>query len=161
MHNTLRWVAVWLVHVGLWLVYVSQISAWEIGVGAAAAGFATLGVALLWRLRRVKFRLNLQQIIEAKRIPALAVSGTWELLQGLGKQLFTKRGAPSYIAAVPFEVGSNGPTSTGRRALAVLYTTMTPNFVVIGIIREQALLLYHQIVPGKVLTITRKLGAKP
>jgi len=161
MQSILRRMAVWLIHVGLWLVFVSKISLWEILVGAAAAGLATLGVVLLWRLRLVEFRLNFRQMAEIERIPWYAVSGTWEILQGIAKQLFTKRGAPSYLAAVPFEIGSNGHAEPGRRALAVFYTTRTPNFVVIGIIREQSLLLYHQIVPAEVLTITRNLGAKP
>ncbi len=160
MHRILRWAGVWLIHVGLWIVYVSQISAWEILVGAAAAGFATLGAVLLWRLRFVKFSPSFRQMAEVRRIPGYAVSGTWEILQGIAKQLF-KGGAPSYLAAVPFEVGSDSSECAGRRVLAVLYTTMTPNFLVIGIIREQGLLLYHQIVPGEVLNITRNLGAKP
>ncbi len=116
---------------------------------------------MLCRLRLVKVSPSFWQIAEVWRIPWYGVSGTWEILQGIGKQLFTKNGAASYLAAVPFEVGSDSPACAGRRTLAVLYTTMTPNFVVIGIIPEQALLLYHQIVPGEVLAITRNLGAKP
>jgi hypothetical protein len=49
----------------------------------------------------------------------------------------------------------------GRRVLAVGYTTLTPNFVVLGIARKQGLLLYHQVLAGEVLEMTRKLGARP
>jgi hypothetical protein len=79
----------------------------------------------------------------------------------LAKQIFTREGAASFTAAVPFTVGRDTPVTMGRRALAVTYTTITPNFVVLGIVKEPGLLLYHQIVPGKILRMTRHLGAKP
>ncbi len=160
MRGVTKWLAVWLAHVGLWLVYVSKISTWEVLVGSAAAGLATLGLAVFGRLRLVKFRPTWRQIAECWAIPWYAVSGTWEIIRGIGRQVFTRRGAPSYLAAVPFEVGADDPQNAGRRALAVFYTTLTPNFVVVGVIREQGLLLYHQILPGEVLPMTRKLGAK-
>ncbi len=153
--------ALWVVHVGLWFIYVSTFNKWEALVGCAAAALSTLGVAVVARLGLVKFRPSFGQLAEIRRIPWYAVSGTWEIIQGVGKQLFSKRGAASYLAAVPFEVGPDDSANAGRRALAVLYTTMTPNFVVVGIIREQGLMLYHQIVPGEVLQLTRDLGAKP
>ncbi len=115
---------------------------------------------MVHRLGLTKFRWSWRQIVEAWRIPWYAVSGTWEILQGIRKQLFTKTGAPSRLAAVRFKAGTDDAASAGRRGLAVLYTTMTPNFIVIGIIREQGLLVYHQIIPGEVLAITRNLGAE-
>lgn len=63
------------------------------------------------------------------------------MFKALGKQLFTKKGADSLIRAVPFEVGDDDAHSAARRALAVTYTTLTPNFVVLGIAHKQALLL--------------------
>ncbi len=155
-----RCLLIWAVHLGLWLIYVSQVSLWELLVGAAAAGLSTAGVYVFGRLGLVKFRPGLHEVGEIWRIPWYAVSGTWEILQGIGKQLFSKEGAPSYLAAVPFKVGPDTSANCGRRGLAILYTTMTPNFVVLGVVEEQGLLLYHQIVPGDVLRITRNLGAR-
>ncbi len=160
MGSIIRWLAVWFVQVGLWLIYVSQFNTWELLVGTAAAGLATLGAAVFQRVCSVNFRPSLRQAAEIWRMPGYAVSGTWEILQGIGKQLFSKRRAPSYLASVPFAVGSEEPADVGRRALAVVYTTMTPNFIVLGVIREQGLLLYHQIIPGEVLQMTQNLGAK-
>ena len=108
--------------------------------------------------------LVLLPLLMAVAIPGTgeSVSGTVEVLHGLAKQLFTAGGAPSFLAAVPFEIGSqDDPTEAGRRALATTYTTATPNFVVLGLVNEQGLMLYHQIIPGDVLTMTRRLGARP
>ncbi len=159
MGSVIGWLAVWFVQVGLWLIYVSQINTWELVVGSSAAGLATLGVAVFRRVCLVKFSLSLRQTAEIWRLPGYAISGTWEIFQGIGKQLFSKRGAPTHLSAVPFEVGSGAPACVGRRTLAVLYTTMTPNFIVLGVVREQGLLLYHQIIPGEVLQLTQNLGA--
>ncbi len=159
MRTIIRWGVVWAVHVGLWLIYVSQIQTWEILVGSAAAGLATLGLAVLCRLRLVRFRPSIRQIAEAWRSPLYIVLDTWKLIRCVGTQAYSRSRAPSCLTAVPFEVGPDNPACAGRRALAVLYTTMTPNSVVIGIVREQGLMLYHQIIPGDALQITRNLGA--
>lgn len=159
--RNLAWLTVWIAHVGLWLIYVSQISLWEVLVGSAAAALATVGMATFLRLGLVKCRPSLRQIAEGWRIPWYVVRGTWEITQAIWNQLFSKSGAASYLAAVPFDAGPDDPECAGRRALAVLYTTMTPNFVVIGIVREQRLLLFHQILPGEILPMTRNLGANP
>ncbi len=161
MGSITGWLAVWLVHAGLWLIFVSNTNTWELLVGAAAAGLATLGLAVFRRLGLVKFSPSLRQIAEAWRLPWYALSDTWKLLQAIGKQLFSKAGAPGSLVAVPFEVGQDEPASAGRRALAVLYTTMTPNSVVLGVIQEQQLLLYHQLIPGDLPQTTQNLGAKP
>ncbi len=160
MGRLMAWLGVWAAHLWLWLIYVSQISLWELLVGAAAAGLSTLGLAVFQHCRRVKFGPSWHEIAEGWRLPHCVLSGTWSLLQSVARQLFTRRGAHSSLAAVRFEVGGDDPAGAGRRSLAVLYTTMTPNSVVIGIVREQGLMLYHQIIPGDVLQITRHLGAK-
>ncbi len=158
--SLITWVVLWAVHVGLWLIYTSQVNLWEIAVGAAAAGLSTLGVYVFGRLGLVKFRPSLGEVAEIWRLPWYAVTGTWELMQGIGRQLFTRGGAPSYLAAVRFEAGPDNPANCGRCALALLYGTMTPNLIVLGVVPEQKLLLYHQIIPGEVLPMMRNLGVK-
>ncbi len=155
------WLAVWIVHLGLWLIYVSQVNVWEILVGSAAAAMATLGLAVFRRLGLVKCGPSLRQIAEIWRIPQCVISGTGQIMQGIGRQRFSREGANRHLLAISFDAGRDDAEGTGRRALAVLYTTMTPNFVVVGIVREQGLLLYHQLIPGKVPQMTQNLGARP
>lgn len=48
-----------------------------------------------------------------------------------------------------------------RRALAIGYSTMTPNMIVIGIDHERGRMLYHQLERSPIAEMTRKLGARP
>jgi multisubunit Na+/H+ antiporter MnhE subunit len=145
----------------VWLCYTDSTGYREIIAGAIAAVISTVAVAMFASQAKVRFRFSARDIVQAIYLPWYALDGTWEIMHALAKQLFAKPGAPSFTAAVPFEVGGKDEASAGRRALAVSYTTITPNFVVLGIIRRQRLMLYHQILPGKVLTMTRNLGARP
>lgn len=155
------WAVVWLLHLGLWFLFVAQLSIDELLAGMAAAAVATAAAAVFEALGLVKFRPLLRSLVQAWRIPWYLITGTGEIFHGLAKQLFTAGGAPSTLRAVPFVVGGHDSESTARRALAVTYTTITPNFIVLGIVSEQGLMLYHQILPGKVLPITKQLGARP
>jgi multisubunit Na+/H+ antiporter MnhE subunit len=145
----------------LWLIYTDSTGYREMIAGAIAAAIATLAVMVFTIQGNLSFQLQWKDVVQAIYLPWFALEGTWEILQGLAIQLFTRKGAQSFIGAVPFDVGQDQPRPAGRRALAVAYTTITPNFVVLGIVHAQGLLLYHQIVPGKVRAMTRHLGARP
>jgi multisubunit Na+/H+ antiporter MnhE subunit len=144
------YVLTWLVHWGLWLAYTANVGFRELIAGATAL-VSTIAMWVFLCQSKVKFKLRWRDIIQGWRLPWYAIDGTLEVMHGLAKQLFTRNGAPSFTGTVPFDVGGDDPESAGRRALAISYTTITPNFVVLGIIPEQRLLLYHQIVPGEVL----------
>lgn len=147
---------------GIYLLFVSTLTKPELWAGLIAAAIATLASGVFGTIGLVRFKPTFRELLEAWRIPYYAVQGSWELFKALGNQLFTERGAESLIRAVPFAVGENDdPHAAARRALAVTYTTLTPNFVVLGIAHKQALMLYHQVLPGEVLQMTINLGARP
>jgi hypothetical protein len=145
----------------LWLGYTNNVGYREMIAGGVAAVIATTGAVVFAMQGGACFRFRWRDVLQAVYLPWFTLQGTWEILRALGKQLFTRAGAPSVIAAAPFDVGGDDPSSAGRRALAIGYTTVTPNFIVLGIFRDERLMLYHQILPGKVLSMTRHLGARP
>ncbi len=156
------WMATWLVHVPLWLSFAANIGWREIVAGSISAAIATVAVAMYAWKGKVCFTLRWRDIVQAWRVPWSALTGTGTVLYGLFRQLFTRDGAPSFLGAVSFDVGGmDDPAAAGRRALAVAYTSFTPNSVVLGIVPGQRLLLYHEIIPDDVSTTTRKLGANP
>ena len=146
---------------GLYLLFASQLIKSEVVGGIGAAIAATVAAGVLGTVGTVKFRPRVGDVLEAWRIPYYAVQGTFELFKALGLQLFTSRGADSLVQAVSYEVGGEDPTDCAPRTLALLYTSMTPNFVVLGVVHKQRLLLYHQVVRGDVLQMTINLGARP
>jgi multisubunit Na+/H+ antiporter MnhE subunit len=148
-------------HWVLWLGYTNNSGYREMIVGALAAMVSTVAALVYAVQSGFSFRFRWRDIAQAIYLPWYALDGTWEVLHALAKQIFTRPGAPSLMAAVAFDVGGDDPHSAGRRALAVTYTTITPNFIVLGIVNRQQLMLYHQILPGKVLAMTCHLGARP
>ena len=59
-----------------------------------------------------------------------------------------------------FDPGGSDPESAARRALAIAYTTIPPNFVVLGIDLDKRVMLVHQVSESETPTMTRNLGAK-
>lgn len=151
----------WLLLLLMWFLFVAEFSLPELFAGMAAAFVATVGTAVLQATAVIRLRPMLRFVLVAWRLPWHIVTGTGLILRGLAQQLFTRDGAPSLTRAVPFDVGGDDPRSAARRALAITYTTVTPNSIVIDIVREQGLLVFHQIIPADIYPITRQLGAEP
>lgn len=146
----------------IYLLYASTLAPTELVAGIGAAVVSAIAASVFGAMGIVQFRPRFRDLVECWRIPWYAVEGTVELFRALARQLFTSKGADSLVRAVPFAVGEDDdPKAMARRALAVAYTTMTPNFVVFGITHNQALLLYHQVLSGPVLKMTINLGANP
>jgi hypothetical protein len=95
-------------------------------------------------------------------LPWLFARGSIDIFATLLRQLFGGAPAQSLLQEVAFDVGAeDDPDAVARRALAIGYTTMTPNFVIIGIDRQRRTMLYHQIDRSPVPEMTRRLGARP
>jgi multisubunit Na+/H+ antiporter MnhE subunit len=153
----LIWASQWI----LWLVFAASLDSHELLFGLLASGMATLGAVIFSRQIWQDFTFRWQWVMEGFRIPWYAVSGTGQVLFGLYQQSFTLRRAASVLVGVPFVVGGRNAKAAARRVLAVTYTTATPNSIVVGIARKQRLMLVHQIVPGPIKVMTRRLGARP
>jgi hypothetical protein len=93
-------------------------------------------------------------------VPPMIVEGTWQVLKALFLQCFTRHKPPGRMQAVRFNFGHADPSGTVRQTLAVIYPTMSPNTVVLGLIEEQNLLLFFQIIPEKVPALMLQLGVR-
>ncbi len=74
-------------------------------------------------------------------IPRQIVLVSWQALA----QLVSPQEARGTLRAVPFHAGGDGPSDTGRRALAEGLGSVAPNTIVIGVDTERDLLLVHQL----------------
>ena len=69
--------------------------------------------------------------------------------------------AQSLFRVSPFRAGAReNPHAAARRALAVAYTTVAPNFIVLGINADGQRMLFHQIERSSVPKMTEQLGAE-
>jgi multisubunit Na+/H+ antiporter MnhE subunit len=155
------WAIQFLVLLGLWIVFVGKVKWNELIVGVAGSAVAASATQIVWAQHVAAFRDHGGWVLEAWRLPKYMITGSWEIFTVLFRQLFGGRPAESLLLAVPYEAVGEDDASAARRALAITYTTSTPNFVVVGIDRERRQLIFHQIKRSKILQITKNLGARP
>ncbi len=153
------WMAEFVGLLGFWLLYVGQIAATEIAVGLAAAALVT-GIADNLRGRGfAKFWPRTRWVLQIRYFPQMILSGCWVLVKVLVLRTIASREIHGQLSTVPFKAGGAQSRSAARRALAITFTTMAPNFIVVGIDPQNDLLLYHQILASEVPTVTKNLGA--
>jgi hypothetical protein len=104
------------------------------------------------------FRPRLGWLLEAWREPWYIVEGCATIFWVFMKDFF--RPEPSVLREVVFDPGGSDPASAARRALAIAYTTIPPNFVVLGIDLDKNVMLVHQVTSTETPSMTRNLGAK-
>ena len=157
----LIWALLWAVTFVVWGIFVGKIAADEALFAAIGTTITLLATGVIVRQRLSPPRAEWRAVAQAWRLPKYIVVGTWEIVAVLAKQIFLRKPAESLFHSVPFDTGGDDDESSFRRALAIAYTTATPNFVVIGIDREHRRLVYHQIQLSKIPEMTKRLGANP
>lgn len=162
--NAPRRAAEWGVHVAVgclaWLALTQRWAGTELGVGAAVAVLAAVASHVVWSRNGATFWGAGALLLPGWQVARYAVTGTVEILGVLIRRLGGRRAA-SLLLSVRFDAGGDDALAQTRRALAVAYTSMTPNFIVLGIDRKRGLLWYHQVKRGEIPDMTRRLGARP
>ncbi len=144
----------------LWALLTSGFKAQESLLGVFAAIFAALVYLLIRRKSGRIFDPSLRNVLEAWRLPWYLLSGSWEIVKLLVEDLLGIEKAGSFYRSVSFDVGdSEDPRDIARRALATAYTTVAPNFIVVGIDARRKQLLFHQLSKSSVPKMTKNLGA--
>lgn len=148
-------------YVDAWWLFTGSSSGSEIVVGAAAVTLALIASHLVSTRLGARLQGNLGAIAQVWRVPALIVSGTFDLLKVLAKHLLGREKAKSLLRAVRFVHYGSTTSDQTFQALATAYTTISPNFVVIDVDPHARVLLFHQLAPTAVPKVTVKLGASP
>ncbi|HKW75964.1 MAG TPA: hypothetical protein VJN64_10615 [Terriglobales bacterium] len=104
------------------------------------------------------FRPHLSWVLQAWREPWYIVQGCSVVLWVFLKHFVQPE--QSVLREVVFDSGGSDPQSAARRALAITYTTMPPNFVVLSIDLDKNVMLVHQVSQSATPQMTRNLGAK-
>jgi multisubunit Na+/H+ antiporter MnhE subunit len=156
----LAWLLLYSIFLITWHVFVGKFALDELAFAAVGCAVAVLAARVVMAEHLSPLRTRAWAVAQAFRLPKLIVTGTWEVMAVLARQLFLRQPAESLLYSVPFDAGDDSDESAFRRALAIGYTTATPNFVIIGIDREKGLLVYHQIKKSPVPEMTKRLGAK-
>lgn len=156
----LPWLSLPIFYV-FWIAFVGTIAFHELLLGVIATLVATLGLFIINRRYPAKFSSTLQEVLSLWYVPWYLVSDTWKIIAVAGKDLLGIQSAASLFRTVQFDAGTkDDPSAVGRRVLAIVYTTMTPGTVVLGINVSDQKMLLHELVSSPLPKMTRDLGAR-
>ncbi len=141
-----------------WLLFTDALKLWELLFGAFSALLCAIGAESVRSADVVSFRPRLCWLLEGWRLPWYLLQGSvqifWVLIRDLVKP------EPSVLRSVVYDGGADDGASAARRALAVTYTTMPPNFVILDIDRDKRAMIVHQVSQTPTPLMTKHLGAR-
>ncbi len=143
----------------LWAGFTAGFKVHEMLVGAVATAATVAFLANVLRTETFAFDLRLRDVLQVWQLPAAIARDSWILIVVLFKDLLGWERAGSFYLTCGFKTSRRDPLLVGRSALAVMYTTMSPNMMVIGIDPEQSLMLFHQLKRDAVPEYSQALGA--
>lgn len=141
-----------------WIACVASLHKDELILGVPAvllsAGFSFFAISKV----PIRFRPSLANLLDGWRLPWYVIQDLALVLWVLAKDLLGQR-APSLFRSAPWRANSKSARDLARRALAVAYSTVSPNCIVIGIDRERGQMLFHQLHRSPLPAMTQRLGA--
>jgi hypothetical protein len=142
-----------------WIACVATFHTHEMFVGLAAVTLSVAFCVYVIHTLPLEFQPRLRDLIQVWRLPWYVVTDvarvTWILFRDLAGHP-----AGSHFVAAPWGPVENNGRDTARRALAVAYTTVSPNCVVVGVDCGRGQILLHELEPTSLSRMTRNLGAE-
>lgn len=166
MRHLVRWL--WSLFVqtalffGLWVSCSAKSERADVVAGAVAALLASVASRIVARHGLGRLLPRPRWVAEAWHLPGMIATGMFDLFKVLARQIFAHHPAASMMASVPFDNAGSRDEAVTRRALAIAYTTTSPNFIVLDIDDDRGAseMRYHQIDPTAVPAVARHLGAR-
>lgn len=143
-----------------WIWLVATLKGHEMIVGAAVVALSTAFCALVLHSSKLPLDLQLRDVLQVWRVPVAILQDTWILTVILLKDLFGGERVGSFYRVCGFRSSRRDLVLVGRSALAIMYTTMSPNMIIIGIDASQSHLLFHQLQRDEIPALTKALGAQ-
>lgn len=141
-----------------WLAFVANFSVDDLLLGIPAVLLSVAFAFFAVRNLPIRFQPKLRDVVQVWRLPGDVAVDLGRVLWVLLRD-FTGKPAASLFRAAPWRRVEDTPHATALRALAVAYTTVSPNCVVIGVDRNRGQFFFHQLTASPLSEMTRKLGA--
>jgi multisubunit Na+/H+ antiporter MnhE subunit len=154
--RALYWVVECLVLFGMWLLFTASLRQTEVFAGLAAAAVAATAAEVVRGEEHPRFLPHFRWILEFWRVDIQILTDTFLLARKLLRMLLAGDRRTGRFISVPFHADGNNARAVAKRALAIVYSTMPPNTIVIGIDRKQSTMLVHVLEnagPPRVLAI--------
>jgi multisubunit Na+/H+ antiporter MnhE subunit len=146
---------------GGWILLVAGTKPHELIVGAVSVGAAALFLYQVKRSETLDLRFRVADVATGWRVPGYLVVDVWVITRVLVLDLLRIKRAGSHYRVWRFTTSKESPTQAARRVLATVYTSATPNSIVLGVDYDQQRILIHQMERSKLTVMERDLGAKP
>lgn len=141
-----------------WLAFVADLRPDDLYVGIPALILSLAFAFFAVRRLPIRFRPTLRNLVQIWHlrwdVPIDIARIFWVLVLDL-----VGRRAGSLFRAASWSAVEATPHATALRVLAVGYTTVSPNCVVIGIDRDRGKIFFHQLVASPLSRMTQNLGA--
>jgi hypothetical protein len=146
-------------NLGLYLAFAANVGFREFVAAVLVAPIATTAAWVFASAAKIRFQFRFADIAQIGHVPWQVIVGTITIYKALAGKLLAQTPAASLLGEARFDRGNAGDLSArGRRALAITYTTLTPNSIVIDILEHPPRLLYHQIAARPLPPMTQNLG---
>jgi hypothetical protein len=149
-----------LVVIACWIVFVGGTRRDEMIVGVGVFLLSGAFVYHVWRIETLDFDLRRQDVAQGWRVPWYVLTDAGTILAVLAKDLLAGKRAGSFYRVCGFRTSESDPRIIARGVLAVFYTTMSPNSIVIGIDPQQGRMIFHQLDRSSIPIMTKALGAQ-
>jgi hypothetical protein len=157
----LFWLTEWGVLFVLWFIYTGRPGWSEVTAGAGAAILGATGAEAVRGLNFARFYPYSGLLLRVWRAPAFLLRDCWLLLEALVLESVLGRRNEGGMKSAGFNAGGQDTRSATRRALAITFVSLTPNSIVIHIDERKNKILYHQLVPGPLPDLAKRLGVEP
>lgn len=145
-----------------WLVFTGTFAVHELLIGVLSALLASTGMFVIDKCYPAHFSPELGELLTLWRIPGQVISGTRKIVSLMAKDFLGIRRAQSVFSVAPFAAGrKDDPHASARRVLAVAYSTVSPDIIVMGVNTADNKLLFHQLENGPVPKLIQELGETP
>ena len=146
----------WICFIGLWFLFVYQLSLIELVAGAAAALATIVALELSLKVVPLRFQPKPSWLFCTFKLPAIIIQDMGILVRALAGLMAGKK-IPSLFQVTYFSAAGEEGQANAKRTLAVAFTTVSPNSVVVGIDRKSGLVLFHELERTAVPDVLKEL----
>jgi multisubunit Na+/H+ antiporter MnhE subunit len=143
------WLVWWVLLMSFWVILDDSIALDELLAGAGAAALAAFLAELVTYQAATRFRLRVEWLLPALRLPGQVARDTVIVFAALGRRLLRGEQPPSGFREIPVPFGGRGDEDVTRRVLLVGGRSVAPNTFVLGIDSERNVMIVHQLVANE------------
>jgi multisubunit Na+/H+ antiporter MnhE subunit len=144
-----------------WILLVAGAPCHEMIVGVVVVTVSSFFLTNVNQMSTLDLDFRVSDVAKGWRVPWDVIRDCYTITAVLVRDLFTSRNSGSFYRVCVFKTSEYDPRLIARRVLATLYTTTSPNSIVIGIDFNQNRMLFHQLQRSTFPKAAKSLGANP